>query len=164
MVIETQLTLKKYRSFCYKYLYSHALYRVFTLYGIVLMLSFIFHIPDSNIILLFDILGAIIIVIVVPLKVGRKAERTFKGSNLLNEKMIYEFADEKLSIRGETFKAEYQWDKIAKMKELKNWVVLFFGKRAGFIIPKEAFGDGIEEFRKLVNSKIRMYHNGIKRI
>lgn len=154
MIIETQLTLKDYRRFCYAYLYSHPFYRLLTLYGIVMILGLVFYTPDNSIILSLQISSIIIILLVVPLRVSRNAECRFEGSSLLNEKKTYKFTDEKLSVTGETFKAEYQWDNVIKMKVLKNWCVIFMGKRTGFIFPNEAIGSNIEEFKKLVRGKI----------
>lgn len=106
MIIETELTLKDYISFCYEYLYTHPFYRLLTLYGILMTVGLIFWRTDDAVILTLQILSILIILIVVPLRVRRNAERRYDGSGLLNEKKKCEFTNEKISVIGTTFKSE----------------------------------------------------------
>ncbi len=155
MVIESELTLKKYRNFCFAYMYEHPLYRMLTLYAVIMIFFLFFDTPDNSIIFSVQLISIIIILVVLPLRILRNSDRRYEGSKLLNGKRIYEFTDNIVSVRGESFKSEYHWENVTKMKELKNWIVIFFGKRSGFVIPKEVFGDNFEEFKRLVRGKIR---------
>lgn len=64
-----------------------------------------------------------------------------------------EFTSDKISITGETYKSEMQWEKIYKVKEAGGWILLYITPYQAYFIPTKDFGDKLDEFRQIVRSQ-----------
>jgi len=57
------------------------------------------------------------------------------NSNLLSD-MTYTFTDEGMTVTGITFKSEFSWEHIIKLKEIRQFLILYHTKRFGNFIDK----------------------------
>ena len=80
------------------------------------------------------------------------AKKNYYSNKRLDERMEYEFSDEKIIIKGETFALEMDWVKVYKVIELKSWVLIYQSAGAANIIQKESFNGYLDEFREIVKS------------
>ena len=157
MKIETRLEFKKYLKLVYRQSFLNGKMIFFALLGIAMfvvpLLHFLgFNIPYDNP-PYFQLFLGFFIVFIIPILVFYSAKRNFNSNGRLQEKITYDFTEETIKITGETFNSEMDWSKIYRIKELKNWVLIYQSKLIMNIIYKESFGKDIEEFRELVIKK-----------
>ncbi len=100
----------------------------------------------------FPLIFGFVIVALLPWSVYNSGKKNFSSHGMLQEKIIYEFTDEKIKITGESFSSELDWAKFYKIVELKQWILFYQNKQIANILPKEAFGEDIDAFRRLVKS------------
>gem|GEM_PF-690254 len=98
-------------------------------------------------------------VILVPFSIYRSAKKNFTTYGRLQEKIFYEFTQDQIKISGETFNSEFSWDKTYKILELNNWILIYQNRIAANIIPKESFGENLDEFKRYVKNKPRIKNN-----
>lgn len=157
MIIETKLDFKRYLKLMYTLAYRRPIMIYLTIIGLAMFLLSIFHF--SGIIVPFDsppyfqILFGFWIIALLPVSVYWSGKKNFSSNGRLQEKIIYEFTDEKIKITGETFSSEMDWAKTHKIIELKNWIIIHQNRQTANILPKESFGEKISDFRLLVKSK-----------
>ncbi len=100
-----------------------------------------------------------LLVLVMPyLAVKLKAKRGFDSNKLMQEKIVYEFTEDKIFITGTSFKSEMEWSKIYQVKEVKDWFLLYQSKHLMNLIPKNAMEGKVAEFRTLIKSQNRLKH------
>ncbi|PHS10002.1 MAG: hypothetical protein COA88_02945 [Kordia sp.] len=157
--ITTQLTEKDYLRYVFKLAYSKVGRILLTIVGLIMLLSSIAYYlssfmqsisEDTPYIPLF--LG-FFIVVGLPVIQYFETKKTFNTHQNLKEEMTYEFTDDLIKITGGSFKSEMQWDKLYKVKELKEWVLLYHSKAVANIIPKRDLESQITEFRELVRKQ-----------
>lgn len=71
---------------------------------------------------------------------------------MLIEQIRYEFTDEKILLTGESFASEMEWQKIHKVLELRDWILIYQSKQVFNVIPKESFGKNLSDFKSLVRN------------
>ena len=154
MKIETRLEFKKYLKLVYRQSFLNGKMIFFAILGIAMLVVPLLHFLGFNIPYdnppYFQLLFGIFIVFIIPILVYFSAKRNFNSNRRLQEKIAYEFTEETIKITGETFNSEMDWSKIYKIKELKNWILIYQSKLTMNIIYKDAFGKDILEFRELV--------------
>jgi hypothetical protein len=157
MIIETKIDFYKYVRLMYVLTYRKPITIFITFIGLVMFVSSILYFLNFNIPFdsppYFQIIFGFTTIAYLPFSIFRKAKSNFSSSGRLQEKIIYEFTDEKMKIIGETFNSELGWEKTYKILELNAWVLIFGNKLTANVIPKEFFGEKIIEFRELIKTK-----------
>jgi hypothetical protein len=153
MIIETKLEFKKYLKLMYLLTYRKVWTIVITVIGIVMLIGSILYfigypVPVENPPFAQLIVG--LLVILIPVSVYLSSRKNFISAGKLQEKMTYEFTYDKIIITGETFKTEMTWTRLYKIQEFKNWILIYQSKTTANVIPKESFGEGLTEFKRLV--------------
>lgn len=67
------------------------------------------------------------------------AKRNYDSSKNLKETVLYEFNLNNIIITGESFNSTLRWSSLYKVKELKNWILLYTSKNIALCIPKSGF-------------------------
>ena len=101
----------------------------------------------------FPLIFGITVWILAPVFLYRAVKKNWNSKRRTREKIEFEFTNEKIIKTGETYKVELSWEKTFMVKEFKNWIVIYQSKHNGDVIPKIAFGDKLDEFKKIVKSK-----------
>jgi hypothetical protein len=101
----------------------------------------------------FQIVFGFFTIALLPFSIYRAGKKNFSSHGRLQEKITYEFTDEKIRQTGETFNSDMDWTKIYKVQELKEWILIYQNTQIANLIPKESFGDNLQEFRELVKRK-----------
>ncbi len=160
MKIETKLVKKEYLKLLFYWFYSKPSVISISIVGLLMfsfsLLYFIgFNIPFGNKPYFQLIFGGLII-FYIPLLVFITVNKSFSSKGKLNEKIIYDFSEQKYSVVGESFKSESLWNDYHLVKETNNWFVLFQNKILIYAIPKASLEDNLSEFRNLIrNSKVK---------
>lgn len=100
-----------------------------------------------------ELFFGIFILFVFPIIIYLSTKRNYKTNLRFQERITYEFTEDKIKMSGESFNSEMDWLKIYKIQELKNWVLIYQNRAAANIIPKESFDDKIDDFREMVKKK-----------
>ena len=158
MKIITQLEFNKYVKLMYFLSYRKPVNIIISLVGILMIavsvayyFGFDKYIKEKP---TLQLLFGVYVLVFFPGFLYYQARRSFNTKSRLWERVTYEFTDEKIDIFGESFSSEIPWDKVYRVEELKNWILLYQTKLQANLIPKESFvDDQLEEFRKMIRSK-----------
>jgi len=94
------------------------------------------------------------LVILLPVTIYWIARKSyFLSKSLQEDDITYEITDDKLKIIGESFNSELSWDKIYKVTEFRNWILIFQYEYKTIMMPKSCFGDDLLVFKKLITGK-----------
>ena len=157
MIIETKLDFKRYLKLMYTLTYRKPIMIFLSIVGLTMFIGSIFYFLGFNVPVdsppYFQIVFGFFIIAILPFSIYWSGKKNFSSHGRLQEKIIYEFTDEKIKITGETFNSELDWGKTYKIKELKDWILIYENRQIANILPKESFGEKIKDFRILVKSK-----------
>jgi hypothetical protein len=157
MTIETKLDFKRYLKLMYTLTYLKPIMIFLTLIGIIMFIFSILHFLKFNIHVdgppFFQLFFGFLVIAILPFSIYRNARKNFSSHGRLQEKIIYEFTDEKIKVTGETFKSEMDWTGTHKIVELKEWILIYQNRLIANIIPKDSFGEDLVEFKILAKGK-----------
>ncbi|MDP4185616.1 MAG: YcxB family protein [Bacteroidota bacterium] len=100
----------------------------------------------------FELIFGLYFTLFFPIYLWIQSIRTFKTMGRLHESITYHFREENIQIVGESFNSQYSWDKIFKIKDLKNWVLIYQSKNTANILLKKSFGVSFPDFRTMVQN------------
>jgi hypothetical protein len=107
----------------------------------------------SNHGLLFPLLASFLIFIFIPLLILYQTKNAYKTSKIFHENISYALGNEVIRMKGETFESEVKWNHFYKIKETKNFFMLYQGKVTANLLDKKAMSDNdIDEFRIFIKS------------
>lgn len=157
MIIETEIDSRMYMNFMFTMSYRKPATLIPTIIGSLMILTSVlyfvgFKIPFNSPPHLQLVLG-FFIVAVLPFSIYRSAKKNYPFLGRLQEKIIFEFTDEKIIETGETFSQEMDWIEINKVQELNAWILMYQNTGSAIILPKVSFGKNLNEFKELLRSK-----------
>ncbi len=127
MKIATKLTLELYRSAIITMYFKSIRSKIYLVLGIFMILLYIMSLvvqsEETETPLVALILG-IVWLVGLPLLYYYMAKRQFVKSKRLHETILYEFTEEQIKIRGESFHSELDWEHIYKIIETKQWIFI----------------------------------------
>ena len=160
MIVEAKLERKKYLKLMYLMVYRKPVIIFLTIIGIVMFIGSIAYVLGYR-----DLhtdppyvpgVFGFFIVFVIPYSILRNANKNFSSNGRLQEKIVYEFTSDLIKIKGHSFTTEMDWEKIYKVLELKNWILVYQNKYIFNVIPKKSFGEHLTEFKIIIrNNKIK---------
>jgi hypothetical protein len=125
MVIRSKLAEKDFINVSFLLLYSKTAIKIFTgmvSVAVLIMLFTIIVIPKAH---SSQIIVPLIMMIALPLLTYISAKRGFKSNQRISETIEYQFEQDFLSMKGETFNAQLSWEKIHKVTKTKNWILIW---------------------------------------
>lgn len=153
MTVETKITFRMYLGLIYNLTYRKPITIVLSILGFGMffgsILYFIgFNMPTDSPPFLPLAFG--LLTLSFPIAIYRSSKKTYMADNRLNNRITYQFTDEKIIQDGGSFKSEADWTQIHKVVELSRWILIYSGLNSAYVIPKESFGETLHEFRALV--------------
>lgn len=89
-----------------------------------------------------------------PIMIYFSAKKNYMSNGRISETIIYEFDKECIQITGDSFNSKLTWDKIYKMTENKDWVLIWQSRQTASVIPKRDFKNGeLLIFKDIVNAQ-----------
>lgn len=156
MVIETKMVFAQYLKLMFLLSYRKPMVIYITIIGTLLLIGSLLYAVGFKIYEsppYFQFIFGLFTVVVIPFSIYRNAKNTFASHGRLHENITYEFTDNLIKITGESFTVEESWEKTYRILELNSWMLIYQNKHVANVIPKEAFGDQLTMFRKLVKGK-----------
>jgi hypothetical protein len=162
-IIETQLSEKEFIKANMVLLAQKRITWIAPAIGLLLLMSNLVTRNKSSSLLgifLVPIIYLIIFSAILPLLTWFRAKKLYNArSSRAKEKINYEFLDNQLEIRGESFNATLSWDKIHKVTATKNWVFIWQNSQYANCIPKTDIWEGeIMKLREILNDN-KVKHN-----
>lgn len=75
----------------------------------------------------------------------------FNSNKKIQKVISYTFTDEKIRTEGETFDGDFTWNSVYKVKENKEWFLIYQSAQTMNMVPKKFFTkDEIAELRDLI--------------
>lgn len=81
----------------------------------------------------------VLVLMYLPIAVYRSASSNYKAIKMLHETLSYEFSDESLTVKGESFDSTNPWNYFQKVRVLRKWFLLYTNNQPAVYIPKTAF-------------------------
>lgn len=157
MTIYTKIVFKDYIKLMFLLTYRKPAMVLFTIIGLVMIVFSLGYFLDLN--NMYEsapyvpgFLG-FVFVFFLPLSIYLGAKRNFSSNGRLNERIKYEFNEDRILITGESFTSQLNWEKTYKVAELNHWILIYQNRQVANVIPKESFKDQLTEFRALIKSK-----------
>lgn len=89
-----------------------------------------------------------------------RLKNAFYSNKKIQEEIIYTFTDEKVQTKGETFDGDFTWNTVHRVKETKDWFLIYQSKTTMNMVPKKYFPQSeIIELRNIIeknNVKARL--------
>lgn len=89
-----------------------------------------------------------------------RLKNAFHSNKKIQEEIIYTFTDEKVQTKGETFDSDFTWNTVHRVKETKDWFLIYQSKTTMNMVPKKYFSPSeIIELRNIIeknNVKARL--------
>lgn len=152
MKIEYKIEQSEYIKLMFYQTYKKPLFIYLTALGIIFLF---FIIKDLFLYKTFDDYTSIFIafftLIFYPILLYSRFRNFYKSHKILGLKTITEIEKEGFRDEGEGFEAKILWKNIYKVKELKNWILVYHNSTAYGFLPKRAMTKSqIEDFRSIV--------------
>ena len=144
IILETKITLSDYRKLMYLTTYTHPAFLFVNLIGVMFIGTYFFYGSD-----IWFPLFALLFLSYLPIVVYLNAKKAYNSAKTLHEQTIYTFTPEGLEAKGETSDFTIKWQSLHKIKETKDWFLLYTNMQSAMVIPKKAFHSEaeIERFR-----------------
>lgn len=154
--VESQINLKEYIKLMYSLTYRKPLMLIST---IVVLLMVVVTLKNSIVrdnwvdFPYQSLLLGIIILIVIPASIYWSSKRNFNSTPRIRERMVYTFEKEEFHILGESFNSSMSWDKVFKVQETKQWLLIYHNKIVASLIPRSSFSaEEYENVKELILS------------
>lgn len=89
-----------------------------------------------------------------------RLKNAFYSNKKIQEEIVYTFIDEKVQTKGETFDGDFTWNTVHRVKETKDWFLIYQSKTTMNMVPKKYFSQSeIIELRNIIeknNVKARL--------
>jgi len=150
----TKIPEEDYLKLLFRQFYKKPVFIVLLIIGFIQLLLSLLHFtnifneqPYTNLLIGF------LIIVIIPILIYRNAIKNYKSNRRLNETIIYEFDLEQIRIKGESFKSEMDWKKIHKLKETKDFILIYHNKTVANIILKKDFkNNDLLRFKEMVKN------------
>jgi hypothetical protein len=138
MKVETQITFQQYLKLQYLLTYRNKWVLLASVCGVVMLvyslLTLLGFVTNNENIYVGLIFG--LYVLVTPYLVYRAAFKNFNTHKTLQEVITYEFLPDNMMVTTNYSNANIPWDKIHKIKELGDWILIYQSNRIANLIPK----------------------------
>lgn len=154
--IESKVSLNDYIRFLYLLTYRKPGVIIISFTGLILIILPVLYFFDLYTVIdkppYLPFLSGFLITILFPLYIYLAGRRNFRSNILLQEKIEFTFTMEKVYLKGGSFESSITWDKIYKIRSLRNWLLFYQDKtRLNFMIKNSFSGDQQKEFDRLIN-------------
>jgi hypothetical protein len=160
MTIESKVTFKEYVKLLYSLAYKKAMMKLILAVAVLLLLWIIFyylHIFNLPEPVIYQYITMVLILIVQPIVIFITIWRNYYSSNHLRETLKIKISQNEISIEGESFYLEVQWEKLFKIVERRNWFLMYQNNLSAIIIPKKDMSkEEIENLRNILKSLTRV--------
>ena len=154
MTLKTRLSEREFINSNFVVLYSKLSVKIVT--GIILLfflaslLSVLF-IPKVS---FSQLLVPLAMLAAFPLTIFFAARKNYSDNKRISEYIEYQFEKDNLHIKGESFTTQLSWEKIHKVTQTKNWILIWHNNQIANPIHKRDITDSqISEIKQILDEK-----------
>ena len=162
MTVKTHITFKEFLNFNIK----SSLPRII-IFSFIILIFLVLNLYNTendtqNILQSASIWFAAVFVFII-IRSYFRLKNAFFSNKKIQEEIIYTFTEEKVQTKGETFEGDFAWNTVYKIKETKDWLLIYQSKTTMNMIPKKYFSDSqISELGNMIkksNVKAKLLNN-----
>lgn len=160
MFIKSTLTRRDFIEVNFILLYSKIGIKIFTgITALLLLLSFITaaSLPNGQAFLIIFL--SFLMLVFLPLVTYFSAIRNFTTRDRIGETMEYHFGDEYFVVKGESFNSQLTWEKIFKVTQTKNWILIWHNRQYAHPIKKGNVSTEQISYLKKTLDKLKVKNN-----
>lgn len=159
MLIKSKLNEQDFINVNFVLLYSKISAKIFTL-----LISFFLIITFITVIFIpkvafTQIILPLAMLMAMPLITYFGAKRNFAANARISEAIEYQFNNNYLSMKGESFNSQLSWDKIYKVTQTKNWILIWQNRQIANPINKRDVWEGDIDSLKEILEKHKVKNN-----
>jgi len=103
---------------------------------------------------LFLLIFGLVVSVYVPISIYFKSKKLFSSHQRIQELITYQFHENGVNVTGESFNSNFDWEKLYKIKKVRNWLLLYQSKIVANIIKLDSFeNNDYEKLRKFLKAK-----------
>ncbi|SDQ68745.1 YcxB-like protein [Chryseobacterium soldanellicola] len=153
MIVKTQITFKDFLLFHLK----NSLVRIIV-FPIIALIFFgvnYYNADNDNREFLESLtIWLLILFVFIIIRTYFTVKKVFYSNKQIQESIVYTFTNENIQIKGETFDGEFTWNTVYKVKEKKDWFLIYQNAQVMNMVPKQYFAkDQILELRSIIKNK-----------
>ncbi|MFY1047616.1 YcxB family protein [Chryseobacterium sp. GP-SGM7] len=150
MTVKTHITFKDFLNFHIKNSLTRIILFSTLLIGIFI-LNFYNAENDTKEVLKSASMWFIVILIFLIVRSYFSLKNAFYSNKNIQEEISYTFTDEKISTKGKTFESDFIWKTVYRVKENKDWFLIYQSKLTMNMVPKKYFTTvQIRELRNMI--------------
>lgn len=89
----------------------------------------------------------------LPLITYFSAKKNYSTNKRVNEAIEYQFDNDLLSVKGESFAAQFTWDRLYRVSGTRNWLFIWQTKNSANVIPRACITDEqIVQLKKILTA------------
>lgn len=138
---KVKITEQDYRRLNFILMYRRPATIFITLVGVLqavlLVLGLVFNIRLAESLPVSAIFMVVFLVLPV-LSVSISSRRIYKSNKYLQEEISWTIDDTHIHLLAGSFKGDYEWNNIYRIKEFKHWILIYKDRMVVNIIPKSA--------------------------
>ena len=159
MIIKAKLTERDYINVNFVLLYSRMFIKIFTglmiFFVVFTLLAAVFLSIGSY----SSLIGPVFMLLLFPLLTYFSAKKNYASNQRMTETIEYKFDDDNLVVKGESFNSQLSWNKIHKVTQTKNWVLIWQNRQVANPIPKRDIWEGQIEEIKIILDRHKIKNN-----
>ncbi|MDB5127649.1 MAG: hypothetical protein JWQ85_1881 [Mucilaginibacter sp.] len=139
ITFKTQISFKEYLKLMYLLTYRKGWTIYVSIIGIVMFIGGILtlmHVSDFESDPTFALMFGSFVIFVLPISIYFSAKKNFTSNKRLQGEIEYEFTDDKMMVRGNSFSSELGLNETFKIEELKQWFLIYQSKQTANFISK----------------------------
>ena len=151
--VTTQITLKDYINVSYYTFYCKRTTISSTIIGLLLALLALTSIENDM--FFIPLVIGLILIFLMPVSMYFTLKKIHQSHSRLKERVVYEFDEDTMITKDESFSSVSSLEKIYNITESKNYILIWTNSRVANIIPKRDFAeDQLQLFQHVFLSKV----------
>ncbi|WP_210485810.1 YcxB family protein [Rufibacter aurantiacus] len=90
----------------------------------------------------------------LPVQIYFAAKKGYRINKRMSEPMLYQFDQDNIQIKGDSFDSKLSWEKVYSVTETKAWILIWLTPQLANIVPKRDFSpEQLGLFKALVKEQ-----------
>ena len=155
---KSKVELKDYRRLVLYLTYRNPIVMIFSILALLSLLSSIIYVTDpknSNYVgVVISFIFAFSVLILMPLLIILRINKYYSTCKFLQETVEYIIDENSITLKGETFSADYKWNNFYQSNEIEDWLFLYNSNRSAFLFSKRVIGEeNLKNLKLLIKEK-----------
>ena len=165
---EIRFSVQMKTSYMFDFLYWHSYHGLTGVINYVLSLAGVAALiagfgKNNPVITVLLVLLALLFTVINPLSLLYKAARQVKKAPMFQKPLYYQFDEKSFSVSQEDSTDSADWSTVVLIRETGKSIILYMGAANALVLPKEAIGTQIKEFKELLGKVVPQLAKRLKK-